>query len=137
MDTSLTVKARATAKSFFDERIDIKYARHTPAVNINETRDEYVLCVAAPGFQRDELAIEIKENIMCISSLRKKMRVERNAGANSRYEYDYSSWERKFTLPKDADTILAQALYMNGELLIHIPKHAHPQPIEFLKLMIY
>ncbi|MEP6844900.1 MAG: Hsp20/alpha crystallin family protein [Panacibacter sp.] len=137
MNTSTTSKMRTSSKDFFRESVNNRFARHTPAVNIQETDQEYLLKLAAPGFQREEIAIEIKNNIISIGSLRKSFRPEHEVYRNSRYEYDFSVWERKFALPPDADAIMANAFYINGELLVHIPKDSRPQSVDFTRVMVY
>ena len=137
MNTTFSSKLRSSSKEFFRERLNNRYARHTPAVNIQERDHEYILKLAVPGFQREEIAIEIKNNIICIGSLRKSFSPENEACRKSRYEYDFSVWERKFALPPDADAMMVNAIYVNGELMIHIPKHSRSEKVDFTKVMVY
>lgn len=131
---ALFTKPKTIAKKFFKEGINLRHVRHTPSVNIDESDSAYVLKFAIPGFCREEIAISVKDNVMCISSLKERVKKECR---NSNYEYDFSKWKRRFVLPPDADVIFAQAFYLNGELEIHIPKHSRPQPVEYLTIMVY
>ena len=92
---------------------------YSPAVNIEETDEHYLLSVAVPGLKREYFEIVIKDKIITISAKYK------SGNANSvrnRCEYDFTNWSRSFILPVDADIILAKAAYRNGELRIRIPK---------------
>ena len=91
-----------------------------PAVNISETSEEYLIAMAAPGLQREDFSIEIAESVITIAA---KKEIIPLSCVNDRCEYNYTDWTRAFTLPEDADGLLAQAVYQNGELVIHIPRH--------------
>jgi HSP20 family protein len=137
MNTSILSKAKKPSKEFFRDRLNVRHARHTPAVNIQEKEQEYLIKLAAPGFSREELAVNIKRNTISIASLRKSLRPDNELCKKSYYEYDFSQWERKFELPADAEAMMAHAFYVNGELLIHIPKYSQPQIVDFMKVIIY
>jgi len=137
MNTTILSKAKKPSKEFFRERLNARYARHTPAVNIQEKEQEYLIKLAAPGFLREEIGINIKRNTISITSLRKSLRSDSELCKKSHYEYDFSQWERKFELPADADAMMSHAFYVNGELFIHIPKYSQPQIVDFMKVMIY
>jgi HSP20 family protein len=90
-----------------------------PGANISETDSEYLIEMATPGLHRDDFSIEINQSVLTISA---KKESPPPAAANDRCEYDYTHWTRAFSLPEDADAILANALYKNGELVIRIPR---------------
>ena len=43
----------------------------TPAVNIKETENSYMLEVAVPGMKKEDFNVEVKEGMLCISSEKK------------------------------------------------------------------
>lgn len=90
-----------------------------PAVNISEFVSEYCIQIAVPGLHREDFNIELKDGVIFISA--QKNTVQHDC-INDRCEFDYQDWTRAFILPADADSILAQASYKNGELLIRIPR---------------
>lgn len=92
-----------------------------PAVNISETDTEYILVMAVPGLHRDDFSIEINQSVITIAA---KKETAPLVCVNDRCEYDYTDWTRAFSLPADADALLANATYQNGELLIHIPRNS-------------
>ena len=98
----------------------ISPANSTPAANISETASEYLIVIATPGLHREDFRIEVVQSIITISAKREKPIL---SCVNDRCEYDYTDWTRAFSLPADADAILAHAAYQNGELVIHIPRN--------------
>lgn len=101
-----------------------------PAVNIKDTPEHFVVEVAVPGMDKKDFMINLKDNVLTISSERKKEE-EKTEGSYTRREYSYQSFCRSFTLPDnivDSDKISAK--YENGELMITIPKREEAKPKE-------
>lgn len=121
-------------KSIGDEKSPFKKAPVTPAANINETEEHYLLCMAAPGLKKKDFNIEIVDNIITISAMKQMQPL---AGIKDRCEYDYTNWTRSFTLPADAEVILAKASYEEGELIIRIPKGGISESEKPLKVLVY
>jgi HSP20 family protein len=99
-----------------------------PAVNIKDTPEHFVVEVAVPGMDKKDFKINLKDNVLTISSERKEEE-EKKEGNYTRREYSYQSFSRSFTLPDnivDSDKISAK--YENGELLITIPKREEAKP---------
>ena len=90
-----------------------------PAVNINETDDEYILMMAAPGFSKEALQVQIENNILSVAAAKE---IENINCIHDLCEYDLNRWKREFVLPDDADGLMTRATYLNGELIIRIPK---------------
>jgi HSP20 family protein len=95
-----------------------------PAVNISETTDAYVITMAVPGLHRDDFSITINESVITIAA---KKETIPSTCVNDRCEYDYTDWARSFSLPTDADPLLGNAVYENGELVIHLPRNGDDQ----------
>ncbi|UKN02185.1 Hsp20/alpha crystallin family protein [Paracrocinitomix mangrovi] len=93
----------------------------TPAVNIQEGEEGYNISVAAPGMKKEDFKIEINEGVLTISS-EKSEENESSAENYTRREYNYSSFERKFTMPENAQEEEIKAAYTDGILKIEIPK---------------
>ena len=93
-----------------------------PAVNVQETNDEYMIDVAAPGMKRNDFKIELDNDVLTISSQREDSHEEKD-GNYSRREFSYQSFQRSFSLPQNkmkGDQIKAK--YIDGILHITIPK---------------
>jgi len=101
-----------------------------PSVNIKESQDEFEVELAAPGFQKTDFTIELKHDMLTISS-EKKIENETKEGQQfARREFSYQSFSRSFVLPNTIDNDKIKAKYENGILKVIIPKkdEAKPKP---------
>lgn len=97
---------------------DTKNSYGIPAVNIQETEDEFILELAAPGLKKEDFRIVLDQNILTIST-------EKDTGAEKKYtkqEFNYSNFKRAFELPSIVNQEEAKAGYTNGILHVSIPK---------------
>ncbi|TDN86395.1 heat shock protein Hsp20 [Salegentibacter sp. 24] len=94
-----------------------------PAVNIQETEDNFSVEVAAPGKTKEDFNIELDNDVLTISSEDKseKETTEKN-GRYTRKEFSYSTFKRAFSLPDSVDSEKISAAYNNGVLEILLPK---------------
>lgn len=97
----------------------IKATQLVPVANVDENESEYIITLAAPGFDKNAFKVNIENDTISISACKEPP--DKNC-THDRLEYDYSCWERGFPLPGDADALMARACYVNGELLIRIPR---------------
>jgi HSP20 family protein len=93
-----------------------------PAVNIKETKDDFVVEVAAPGMKKDDFKIELDNNLLMISSEKEEEHEEKQDGEYTRKEFMYQSFRRSFTVPKTIEDGKIDATYKDGVLSIHLPK---------------
>lgn len=99
-----------------------------PAVNVKETKDDYLVSMAVPGMSKKDFKIDLKDNVLTISSEKKDEKKEDQENYTRR-EYSYQSFSRSFTLPKDVvNDEKIEAKYDNGELRITIPKKEEAKP---------
>lgn len=97
-----------------------------PAVNIRETKDDFIVEVAAPGMKKDDFKVKVDNNVLVISS--EKTHEEDDRGRNgesgdyTRREFSYQSFQRSFTLPQTVMGEKISARYTDGILHILIPK---------------
>jgi HSP20 family protein len=93
-----------------------------PAVNIKETEAGFELEMAAPGLSKEDFQIHLENDVLTISSSKKKdEEVKTEDGKYHRREFHYSSFSRAFTLPELADIENIQANYNHGVLKLNIP----------------
>lgn len=104
-------------RSFFDDQESIT----VPSVNIRETKDDFIIDVAAPGFEKKDFRIDLKNNVLEISS-EKEVKQEEKDEKVMRREFRYSSFKRMFTLPETANVDKIKASYKDGILSIVVPK---------------
>jgi len=95
-----------------------------PPVNVRETKDDFVVEMAAPGMKKDDFTVELDGNLLTISSEKENEQNEGDQESNySRREYSYTSFSRSFQLPKDVvEEEFIKAKYTDGVLHLTIPK---------------
>jgi HSP20 family protein len=94
-----------------------------PAVNIKETNDAYYLEVAAPGMKKEDFKVTLDNGLITIST-EKQDHTEQNTkeGRYTKREFSYHSFRRSFSLPQTADHEHIEARYIDGMLLLTVPK---------------
>jgi HSP20 family protein len=100
-----------------------------PAVNIQETDNDFRIEVAVPGMERDDFKVSLDQDVLTISSERKSEKTEEKKGVYSRKEFSYQSFQRSFNLPQhlvDGDKI--EAKYDKGILHLTVPKREEAKP---------
>lgn len=92
-----------------------------PAVNIKETKDEYVLEIAVPGMKKSDFNIDIDNKVLSISSEKEEQYEEKEENYTCR-EFGYNSFKRTFTLPDTVESDKIKAEYKEGILMVLLPK---------------
>ena len=103
----------------------------SPAVDIREREDAYLVEVELPGLTKDDVKITMENNILTIQG-EKKHEKEEKRGDYHRTERVYGSFQRSFTLPSSVKNDKIEAQYKNGILTVTLPKveEAKPKAIE-------
>jgi HSP20 family protein len=96
--------------------------KSTPAVNIYENNEKFEIEIAAPGLEKEDFKIDLKNEYLLVYSEKKDKKEEKEKGKVVRSEFRYSSFQRSFALPKDIDVNAIQASHRNGILVIELPK---------------
>ena len=106
---------------FNDSFLSDRMISRVPAVNICETQDHYLIEMAAPGLNKEDINIKLDKNLLTVSVEQKKESNTQDRQYNKR-EFSYSSFVRSFALPDSADDAQIEASYNNGMLNIHVAK---------------
>ena len=93
-----------------------------PAVNTIEKDNQYLLEIAVPGMNKKDFEIEIQNDLISISSISKQEKEVKDNLNYNRQEFNYNSFHRTFSLPKEVDQSKIKANYSNGILTITLPK---------------
>ncbi|MDH3252855.1 MAG: Hsp20/alpha crystallin family protein [Ignavibacteria bacterium] len=103
----------------------------TPAVDVAEHANEYIVKVELPGVSKDDVKIVMQDNILTIRG-DKKQESETKESDFHRVERSYGSFQRSFTLPTSVRNDRIEANFMDGILSITLPKaeEARPKQIE-------
>ena len=98
-----------------------------PNADIYETGDEFVIELEVPGFEEKELAIEAHDHTLFVKGERteEKEETEKNFQLHERLE---KRFERRFTLPTEADVDKVTAKCGKGILEIHAAKATPATP---------
>jgi HSP20 family protein len=99
----------------------------SPPVDIYETDTALVMKAELPGFSKDDIQIELKENSLVIKGERKR-EDEVKEGSYHRTERVYGAFQRSFLLPTTVDQGKVQAVYKDGLLELRLPKVEKAQP---------
>ena len=98
-----------------------------PAMDVTESDDQYVITLEVPGVAKDDVTVEVHENLMTIRGEKKSEREEEQE--KSRWvERRYGSFSRSFTLPSNADPERVKAAFKDGVLTIEIAKAEESKP---------
>jgi HSP20 family protein len=114
-----------------DRSEDYALAAWSPAVDIAEHDDQYVVKMELPGVSKEEVKITLESNILTVRG-EKKQEKETKKENYHRVERSYGSFQRSFTLPTNVKNDKIDASFKDGVLNIKLPKaeEAKPKQIE-------
>ena len=92
----------------------------TPAVDILETTDQYIVIAEVPGMSRDELDIRVHEGRLTIAGERRERTPQ--CEQYHRVERGHGSFSRTFHLPIPVDADRISADLNDGVLTVTCPK---------------
>jgi HSP20 family protein len=91
-----------------------------PAANVFESNKDYRIELAVPGLKRDQIKVTLDDDVLKlhtdVSSEQKKEEY------HYRFEFDYSNFERTFTIPDTVEREKISARYNDGILQVVLPK---------------
>ena len=93
----------------------------TPVVNTREGEFAYHVDADLPGVKKEDIKIDVKDNVITISGERKDKK-EVKEDDYHRIETSFGKFERSFTLPKGSDAENITASNKDGVLEVVIPK---------------
>jgi len=126
-----TIFGRAPMATNGEKKEAISVAEWSPLVDITEDDKEYIVKAEIPEMKKDDIKINVHDEVLSISGERKYENEEKGKKYH-RVERAYGSFMRSFTLPEDADGSKVNAEYKDGVLKVHLPKseRAKPKTIE-------
>ncbi|MGB5443851.1 MAG: Hsp20/alpha crystallin family protein [Gammaproteobacteria bacterium] len=98
----------------------------TPAVDIREEDNRYVVEADIPGVARENIDILLEDSVLTVNGQR-SIESEDNAENYRRRERTHGSFVRQFTLPDTVNTEAISATVTDGVLEIRIPKQEKPE----------
>lgn len=102
----------------------------TPASDIYETKDEYLMKMEMPGVSRENISITVDNNELAVEG-----RIDETVPGNDKLkfaEYSLHNYRRVFTVGDDIDRSKIDAVLENGilTLKLHKAEEAKPKKIE-------
>jgi HSP20 family protein len=98
-----------------------------PAVDIYETPDSIVLQAELPGLSKDDIDIQVRDNVLTLKGERRSEK-EIKEGNYLRVERAYGGFQRAFTLPAAVQADKIRAVFKDGVLDVNIPKAEEAKP---------
>ena len=101
--------------------------RWTPAMDLAETEDAFVLRADLPGVSQEDVQIELEDTVLTVSGERKSDHESKGEGFY-RVERSFGAFSRSLTLPKGVDAEAVAASFTDGVLEVRIPKPEQRKP---------
>jgi HSP20 family protein len=98
-----------------------------PPVDIVEEKDRILLTAELPGFQENDVEVQMEGGVLTIRGERKS-ESEKEGRTFHRMERSYGQFVRSFTLPNNVDRDNIKAKFNNGLLEIELPKREEAKP---------
>jgi HSP20 family protein len=121
MQTRLNSLFSARPWPRFDE--DETFADWRPAVDVQETDQEYLIKADLPEVKKDDVKVEVREGMLTVQGERKSEKEEKGKKFH-KIEREYGKFVRRFALPAQVDAAKVQAEFKDGVLNVHLPKSA-------------
>lgn len=100
----------------------------SPAIDLVESGEEYVLRADLPGLAAADVRVEIDENVLTISGERSS-EAESSGDGYRRIERATGSFARSLTLPAGIEATAITARFSDGVLEVRIPRPEQRKPL--------
>lgn len=99
----------------------------TPAMDLTERKDKFVVTMELPGIKVEDVDVSVSDSTLTIKGEKK---TEKEVKEESYYstERTYGSFLRSIDLPRGVDAGKIKASYENGILEVDLPKTNESQP---------
>jgi HSP20 family protein len=108
----------------------------SPALKLSEQELFFKVEAAMPGLHREDFFIRIDEHVLSIAVLHK----QEGPGDEQCFkihEFNYDCYNRKLTLPQNAETSFVKAEYKEGMLNMYLPKSKFPTREAHTQVIVY
>ncbi|MEZ4811626.1 MAG: Hsp20/alpha crystallin family protein [Allomuricauda sp.] len=93
-----------------------------PSMNVKEHDGDFEVELAAPGFEKKDFEITMKDDVLEVSAHKSKEETEKDEDYTRR-EFNYNAFTRTMQLPKTVDSAKdVKATYKNGILKLSLLK---------------
>jgi HSP20 family protein len=106
--------------------VDIEPASWTPAIDVVETADSYVVHAEVPGVEPSSIELSITANVLSLRGVKPTGTDQESSGPLR--ERQYGPFHRQVVLSGEVDFDATQAEARNGVLKITLPKRVSAKP---------
>ncbi len=99
----------------------------SPRCDVKETEKGYVIHAELPGVNKEDINIEVKDNVLSITGQRKEEKIQEKEKWH-RTERFFGSFQRSMLLPEGVTDADIKAKLENGVLEITFPKPVERKP---------
>lgn len=99
----------------------------TPAVDVQETDDAYLLEAELPGLNKDDVNVSFEDGVLTLTGER-KFEEETEEKNYRRIERRYGTFSRSFNLGRHIDSDKVEATFKDGLLTVTVPKTEAVKP---------
>lgn len=114
-------------KRLFGELAPWNGERFVPAIDVRESEDSYLVEADIPGMKKEDIHIEIADNVLTIKGERKSDS-EQKEKEYHRLERTYGSFRRSIQVPGGFNHDSVSAKFEDGVLRITLPKPEESKP---------
>ena len=104
-------------------------ALFTPAVDIEEHKDAFVLRADLPGVVEKDIEVTVHEGVLLLSGKRSSSREDKTEHGLYR-ERRHGSFRREFRLGEAVNAEAISATYQSGVLTVTLPKKEQNKPMQ-------
>jgi len=98
-----------------------------PVVDVSENENQYMIQASIPGVKKNEITLDVKDNVLTISGERKS-EIESQDSKVLVSEIRYGRFSRTFHLPDMVNHDKIEAKFEDGILNVMIPKTEKAKP---------
>ncbi len=105
-----------------------RYLTGYPKMNVEDNDDNVVVKLSMPGVKLEDITVEVVSDFLTVKSTR--VREDEGNGEDCLYsERRFSRFEEKIKLPAKVNGAETEAKYVNGVLIITMPKDEVEKPV--------
>jgi HSP20 family protein len=103
------------------------FADFTPAVDIEETDNDFIVKADVPDVKKEEIKVHVQDGILALEGERKQEKEEKGKRFH-KIEREYGRFVRRFALPTEVDADKVRAEFKDGVLTVVLPKAPAVKP---------
>ena len=102
-------------------QVQTRFESWTPAVDVHEEEEAYVITADLPGLKKNDVQITLEDNTLTVSGER-TFGQSADKDSYSSLERGYGKFSRPFSLPRHVDPTQVEAKFTDGVLTVRVPK---------------